>query len=155
MSAIDIALKIEEIDEGFSETPYYDTKQIPTYGHGFVCGKAHEALPKLHITKEESLKRLRGLAEVNEKTMISNPDLFKAYSKCNDVRRAVLLSMAHQLGIYGVLKFGRMLAAIASEYWDEAHDECLDSTAARLDAPARFKRNATMLRTGIIDPYYN
>lgn len=159
MSA-DLAVKILQKDEGFSENPYYDTKHIPTYGHGFVCTvnniqcKPFDELPKVTIALEESLKRLRGLIEVNEKTFLANPDLYSAYKNCNDVRRAVLLSMAHQLGIYGVLKFKGMLHAIRITDWDGASAECLDSQAARSDAPARFKRNAQMLRTGLIHSYY-
>lgn len=154
MSAVDIAVKIKEKDEGFSSIPYYDTKQIPTYGHGFVCGKQYADLPNISITLEESLKRLRGMAEANEKTMLANPDLFKAYKNCNDVQRATLLSMAHQLGIYGVLKFKGMLAALYKPDFIKASAECLDSQAARKDAPARFKRNASMILTGNLHDYY-
>jgi len=57
MTAIDVAIKILRADEGFREKPYYDTKGIPTYGHGFVCGQKHESLPKISITLEDSLKR--------------------------------------------------------------------------------------------------
>jgi len=155
MSAIDLAVKILKLEEGFRPKAYYDTKNIPTIGYGLVIGKQYDKLPTTEMTKEQAAAKLWGLCEVNEKTLIGNPDLFKAYSKCNDVRKAVLLSMSYQLGIYGVLKFKAMLAAIAREDWNEAHDECLDSTAARLDAPARFHRNANMLRTGMLDKYYD
>lgn len=155
MSDISLVVKILQAEEGFRSKPYYDTKNIPTIGYGLVIGKQHEKLPDVTMTKDEAASKLYGLCDVNQKTMIGNPDLFKAYSKCNDVRKAVLLSMAYQLGIYGVLKFKAMLAAIAREDWGEAHDECLDSTAARLDAPARFRRNAIMLKTGVIDAYYS
>lgn len=160
MSAVDIAVKILEHDEGFREKPYYDTKQIPTYGHGFVCMvnskplRAYDPLPDMSITREDSLKRLRGLTEVNEKTFINNPDLFAAYKKCNDVQKAVLLSMAHQLGIYGVLLFKTMLGCLYHSDFKSASLECLDSKAARIDAPERFKRNAYMLRTGVLHDYY-
>lgn len=160
MSAVDLAVKILEKDEGFRETPYYDTKKIPTYGHGFVCmidGKqlrAYDDLPDLCISYEESIKRLRGLTEVNEKTFIKNPDLFAAYKNCNDVRKAVLLSMAHQLGIYGVTLFRGMLGAMYHSDFKSAAKECLESKAARVDAPERFKRNAYMIRTGELHEYY-
>lgn len=144
-----------KIEEGFRAKAYYDTKNIPTIGYGLVIGKQYDKLSATLMTEPQAAAKLWGLCEVNEKTMIGNPDLLKAYSKCNEVRKAVLLSMSYQLGIYGVLKFKAMLAAIAREDWDEAHDECLDSTAARLDAPARFHRNANMLRTGVIDAYYH
>lgn len=154
MSAVDLAVKIEEKDEGFREKPYYDTKQIPTYGHGFVCGVRYGPLPDKTITLSESLERLRGLSEVNEKTMLRNPDLFKAYKNCNEVQRATLLSMAHQLGIYGLLQFKGMLAALYRSDFDNAAFACMDSLAARKDAPARFARNAYMLRTGVLHDYY-
>lgn len=154
MSAVDIAVQIKEVDEGFSETPYYDTKRIPTYGHGFVCGKQNSPLPKISITLDESLKRLRGMAEVNEKTFLSNPDLFRAYKNCNNVQKAVLLSMAHQLGIYGTSLFKGMLNALAKKDFELAAKECLDSKAARTDAPKRFRRNAEMIRTGNLHDYY-
>lgn len=160
MSAVELAIKILQKDEGFSDKPYYDTKHIPTYGHGFICTvdniqcRPYDALPNVTITLEQSLDRLKGLIDVNEKTFLNNPDLYSAYKNCNDVRRAILLSMAHQLGIYGVLKFKGMLSAIRVLDWDNAAAECLDSNAARSDAPARFKRNASMLQTGILHSYY-
>jgi len=160
MSAVDIAVQIKEVDEGFSETPYYDTKKIPTYGHGFVCivngkqCKPYDPLPKMYISEQESLKRLRGMADVNEKSFINNPDLFRAYKNCNDVQKAVLLSMAHQLGIYGVLLFKGLLNALAKKDFELAAKECLDSKAARTDAPKRFRRNAEMLKTGKLHDYY-
>ena len=119
-----------------------------------MCGKQYADLPNISITLSESLKRLHGMCEVNEKTMLSNPDLFAAYKNCNDVQRATLLSMAHQLGIYGVLLFKGMLAALYKPDFDKAAIECLDSQAAREDAPARFKRNSEMLRAGNLDSYY-
>lgn len=154
MSAVDIAVQILAIDEGFAETPYYDTKNIPTYGHGFVCGKQNGLLPKISISLDESLKRLRGMAAVNESAFIKNPDLWRAYKNCNNVQKAVLLSMAHQLGIYGVSLFKGMLNAIANKDFELAAKECLDSKAARTDAPKRFRRNAEMLRTGTLHDYY-
>lgn len=150
---IDIALKILEIEEDFSETPYYDTERIPTYGHGFVCGEKNDPLPKISISKEDSLKRLKALTAANEKTFQNNPDLYSAYEKCNEVRRAVLLSMAHQVGIYGVIGFRKMLAAITKRDWEKAAKECLNSLAAR-QTPKRYVRNAGMLKFGILDQYY-
>lgn len=154
MTAIDTAIKILKVDEGFREKPYYDTKGIPTYGHGFVCGHKHDPLPKISISLDESLKRLRELVSASERTMNGNPDLFKAYKNCNEVRQAVLLSMTHQLGVYGLLKFKKLLGALYRSDFDEASKQCLDSQAAKVDAPKRFIRNSEMLKTGIIHKYY-
>lgn len=154
MTTIDTAIKILKLDEGFEEKPYYDTKRIPTYGHGFVCGKKNDPLPDISITPEESLKRLRELVAASERTMNGNPDLFAAYKNCNEAQKAVLLSMTHQLGVYGLLKFKKLLAALYRSDFNEASKQCLDSQAAKIDAPERFKRNAAMLKTGALDPYY-
>lgn len=163
MSAVDLAVKIltkDEMDGKYSDKPYYDTKHIPTLGHGFVCivnGKQcrpYDPLPDQQLSEEDSLKRLRGLAEVNEKTFINNPDLFAAYKNCNDVQKAVLLSMAHQLGIYGVTLFRGMLGALYHKDFKSAAIECMDSKAFREDARERFRRNAYMLESGLLHPYY-
>jgi GH24 family phage-related lysozyme (muramidase) len=163
MSAVHIAVNIlvkDEFDGKYDDKPYYDTKHIPTIGHGFVCivnGKQcrpYDPLPDQRLSEDDSLKRLRGLAEVNEKTFINNPDLFAAYKNCNDVQKATLLSMAHQLGIYGVLKFKCMLGCLYRSDFASAAKEVLDSDAARQDAPNRFQRNSSMIRTGQLHEYY-
>lgn len=153
MNEIDLAMKILVVEEGFSKTPYYDTERIPTYGHGFVCGEKNMPLPTISISEENSLARLKSLISSNEKTFQNNPDLYAAYEKCNAVRRAVLLSMAHQLGIYGVIKFKGMLSAISKRDWEKAAKDCLDSLAAR-QTPKRYVRNASMLKFGVLDAYY-
>lgn len=153
MSHIDLATKMIAVEEGFSETPYYDTLRIPTYGHGFVCGSKNDPLPKISITLQESLNKLRARITVDNETLCNNPDLYSAYEKCNEVRQAVMLSMSYQLGIYGVLKFKGMLSAIAKRDWEKAAKECLDSLAAR-QTPKRYVRNASMLKFGVLDAYY-
>lgn len=152
-AASDIAVKILKIEEGFQAEPYYDTLQIPTYGYGFVCGDRYAPLPNITISQDDALKRLAGLVDVNEKTFNSNPDLYRCYFHCNDNRKAILLSMAHQIGIYGVLKFKQMLGALENADYSGAADQMLNSLAAR-QTPARWSRNAEQMRTGELNAYY-
>jgi len=152
-AANDIAVKILIKEEAFRATPYYDTENIPTYGYGFVCGNKFEPLPDISITQEEALSRLANLVAVNEKTFIANPDLYRAYTPCNDNRKAILLSMAHQVGIYGVCMFKQMLGALEMADYDEAANQMLNSLADR-QTPARWARNADQMRTGELNAYY-
>ena len=58
----------------------------------------------------------------------------------------ILFDMAYQMGVTGLMKFKKMLAAIAIEDYDTAADELLNSKYAREDSPNRAKRNADILR---------
>ena len=59
--------------------------------------------------------------------------------------------MCFQMGIKGLKKFKKMLAAMGVGYWNKASDECLDSDYARKDSPLRANRIAKTIRTGQFD----
>ena len=71
------------------------------------------------------------------------------YCQCNGARAIVLLSMAYQMGVGGLLKFRKMLAAIEDNDWPEAEKQALDSRWAK-QTPDRAKRHAEILRTGVM-----
>lgn len=71
----------------------------------------------------------------------------EAWAQLNDVRRAVLISAAHQLGRAGLMRFKRTRAAVRLGYYTAAAAEMLDSAAAR-QTPARWSELAEMMRTG-------
>jgi lysozyme len=152
-AASELAVNILIKEEGFRDKPYYDTESIPTIGYGFVCGNKYDPLPDITINQDEAIKKLLALVEVNEKTMINNPELYRAYSPCNENQKAILLSMAHQIGIYGILKFKKMLGVLYHADFNGAADQMLDSLAAR-QTPSRWKRNAEQMRTGELNSYY-
>lgn len=64
----------------------------------------------------------------------------------DEERQEVLVQMAYQLGRRGLLSFRKMRAAIASDDWEAAAREALDSNVAREQAPARWQRHARILR---------
>lgn len=65
----------------------------------------------------------------------------------NEDRQSIIISMAYQMGIKGVLGFGNMWSAIRKGDWDKAADEALDSRWAR-QTPARAHRHATVMQAG-------
>ena len=63
----------------------------------------------------------------------------------DEVRDAALISMAYQLGVSGLFKFKRMIAAIKTQDWKEAEKQALDSRWAK-QTPERAIETARMLR---------
>lgn len=156
-SRIDLAMKIQEHDEGFEPEPYYCSEKFPTIGHGFrIEGtKQHDPLPKnMTITYTDSLAKLHAKTIANDTKLQIHDETKTAYEQANDLQKAVILSMVHQLGFYGFLKFKKFLIAARNKDWDEAAKQVLDSVAAR-QTPKRWARNAEMIESGEMHSYYS
>jgi lysozyme len=69
------------------------------------------------------------------------------YTLLDDERQYALLDMCFQLGSAGLLKFKKMLLAMACGYFEDAAKECLNSKYAK-QAPKRAKRISETIRTG-------
>mgnify|MGYP005873536599 CR=1 FL=1 len=61
-------------------------------------------------------------------------------------RRRAMVNMAYQLGVTGLMRFERMLAALERRDWAAAHAEALDSDWA-VQTPERAREVAEWLRT--------
>jgi len=68
-------------------------------------------------------------------------------SKLSEPRLAVLINMAFQMGIRGLLGFPRMLGSVEDGQYDEAAMEMMDSLWAQ-QTPERAKRLAKQMLTG-------
>ena len=110
-------------------------------------------MPKIETTEPLAYRKMIGMIEVNEKTLLNNPDLYRCYFHLNDKRKAVMLSIVYQIGIYGALKFKKMLGALERADYSAAADEMLNSLAAR-QTPNRWKRNAEQMRSGELNAFY-
>lgn len=143
-----LAAKILALEEGFRDKPYYCTEGFPTIGYGRVIGKVGDPLPNITVTEPDERKLL---IERIERTERAISGILEGH---NEARRAVLVSMAYQLGVNGLLKFNRFLAAMKGKNYDLAHDEMLDSKWAR-QTPARAKRHASVIESGDIGSAYD
>ncbi|MGL5947833.1 MAG: glycoside hydrolase family protein, partial [Aeromonas sp.] len=131
-------------EEGFRARPYYCSEGFPTIGYGRVLGAKGTPLPNLRVTPEAEHGFV--LAEVNRLAQ-ALAGKWPWFVTCHPARQAVLISMAYQLGLAGVCRFKRMLAAIAVQDFELAAKEMLNSQWAK-QTPARAQRAAKVMRQG-------
>lgn len=96
--------------EGFRGAPYQDTEGVWTIGYGLT-----------NITKEEAETILRMRVETLRKQLELH-----LYS-LDPARQDVILNMAYNLGVLGVMGFQRMWAAIYRHDYEEAARQMLNS----------------------------
>lgn len=140
MSQIEELLKKEE---GWEPSAYQDSLGYWTIGYGKLIDKRKGG----GITKEEGLYLLR-----NEIARKSN-ELFEAlpWAKLLDeTRQTVLIAMAFQMGVDGVLKFRNTLNALMNGDWAKAAAGIRASRWAR-QTPARAERMARAIETGELE----
>ncbi len=81
------------------------------------------------ITEEQSRTLLRN--DINATIQQLNRHLSEVFNSLNDSRKAVLVDMAFNMGIGGLLKFKRMIQALGVRDYERAAIEMLDSRWAR------------------------
>lgn len=141
------ASRVIKFEEGFREKPYYCSEGYPTIGWGRVVGRKGEKLPDIrtNVVAEEVFLQQR-IYDINKQI----PDILEPL---NDARRAILVSMAYQLGVAGLRKFKKFIQALAREDWAEAQTQMLDSLWAR-QTPNRAKRHAAVILSGELEGAY-
>lgn len=135
-------MPIEEVllkEEGFVPHCYQDSLGYWTIGIGTLIDKRGGGISMaaaFFMLNEEVEKIRHGL----DASVLWWRDL-------NEVRRDVLMSMAYQLGLAGLLKFTRTLACVERGDYQGAAAGMLASKWAS-QTPARAKRAAEAMRTG-------
>lgn len=136
MNQLDIATVRLMGDEGWRELPYKDSVGVMTYGYGF---NLQQPLPKplgnvmLNWWVQDLDKKLAG---------------YYWYPPLDDLRKSVMIDVAYNVGLQGLLHFPKMISALSRKDWVEAAKELLDSDAARLNV-ARYKRLAAVIEKGV------
>lgn len=124
-------------DEGFRSKPYRCTAGKLTIGYG-------RNLEDRGITKEEADYLLRNdIAAVTKELQ----DLIASWYQLTPPRQAVLINMGINMGVGGLLKFRKMLAALDRHDYKSAAAEMLDSAYAK-QVPNRANRLAQQMETG-------
>lgn len=123
-------------NEGYRQHMYKDTEGIWTIGIGFNLEEG--------FSKEESMLILKHRMGKYVDELVGRVPVF--LDVCS-VRKIVLLDMAYNLGVSGLLKFRKMLAALSEGDYQLAAKEMLDSRYAK-QVKGRALRNARMMETG-------
>lgn len=146
-------IKIEEESNIFKTKPYYCSEKYPTIGWGFKCGEKNQPLPNITMTPEEGEVKLNNYLGNLENSFLTNEHTKLYFSELDAVRQAVLMSMAYQIGFSGLLKFVNTLAHVSNKDWEKAANGIRNSLAYK-QTTSRWERNAKMMASGILDPYY-
>jgi lysozyme len=135
MTAVDTAVARLATEEGFRAKAYHDTKGNLTIGYGFSIGAG--------ITQIAA----RALLEAQTQEFATALGRYSWFVGLDDTRASVLIDLAFNDGLAGLLHFPKMIAAIGARNWQAAHDELLDSEAAR-ELPTRYSALAKILLNG-------
>lgn len=144
--------KMLEVEEGFRNKPYICSEGYPTIGIGWKIGRHNQSLndfENMTICKSAAHDQCEFMV-AGVTAQLSNRLSF--FYDLSEPRQCVLISMAYQMGVSGLMGFKKMLKAIEDESFVEASIEGLDSRWAK-QTPARAERQMKTLLTGTWSEY--
>lgn len=149
--AITLLEDLLEFEEGYRKEAYYCSEGYPTIGIGKKLGPKGAPLDCYEFTVSRPIAKLWLSEEINS----VNDELNKLnwYLVLNPSRQVIIISMAYQMGLSGLLKFKKMIAALERNNWEEAARQALDSRWAK-QTPERANRHADVLCSGSIQHVY-
>lgn len=143
---------IIKLEEGYVNREYYCSEGFRSIGYGRKLSNIKfETLGNtVAIEKEEIVFVRQRIADIISKLSVNKKI---AWCKCNEQRQAILISLAYQVGVDGILKFKKMWAALESSNFEEASRQMLDSLWAK-QTKNRALRHAKTMKNGSLDMYY-
>jgi len=139
IDSADVATRALKRDEGFRPDVYLDT-----HGHHTTMyGVNLDASP---FTEYEGEMVLQHRIERIRLRLFRQPWFYRL----GTVRQAVIINMAYNLGIDGMLKFKKMIAAIEVEDYREAAAQIMDSKAARELTPRYTRLSNEMFTNEVV-----
>lgn len=149
--------KMLTYDEGYRLTVYRCTKGFLTggIGHNFDADPALKIMHrKVKFGDKLSPDECLALFDYDiKKVMMGLKTSLPFFDSAPENIRAVLINMAFQMGVHGVLGFGDMIDAMAIGDYEKAAIEIEDSKYYKKDTPNRARRVMWMC-VGSIDKHY-
>jgi lysozyme len=118
--------------EGFSSVVYKCPGGFNTIGYGYNLDANPLKLSSLEIAHAHTKGMPEHEADRLLKLMINKlqtelPDKIKSWSRLSQVRKDILVNMAFNMGVDGLLEFKAMLACLSADNYLSASDEMLNS----------------------------
>ncbi len=138
------AVETLKVDEGYRLKPYYCSNGYPTIGYGTKIGPKDAPLDMYVFSMPEPAAHAMLVATVDDvcDELIAK---FPPIVRMPNVVQMVLICMAYQLGVNGLLGFKNTLRHMEARLFREAAKEMMNSKWARSDSPARAKRMADLV----------
>ena len=137
MYRIDEIAEALKREEGFSAHAYLCSENRLTIGYG----RNVDELGGIGISPDEADLLLRNDID----RTIAECEQWEWFGDLQPAQQSVLIQLCFQLGYPRLIKFKRMLAALAEQDYDTAADELLDSRFAE-QVPRRANRLAEQMR---------
>lgn len=119
------ALQLIEHAEGYRAKPYYCSEGYPTVGIGKRIGPKDSPLEAYRFEVSHRVATAWLIEEVIAIVAVLKD--VEWFVKLDDNRQNVIISMAYQMGVEGLLGFTKMIAALGCGDWLEAKMQALDS----------------------------
>jgi len=151
----DLLARVLRREEGRRFDPYLDSEGFWTVGYGHLIDRRKGgSLPAWippsfplsdHEIEELLLEDIRKFEDGLRAALVWWPTL-------DAVRQVVLVAMAFQMGVAGVLGFHEMLAAVAEQRWQNAGFEMLESKWTR-QTRGRSHRMSRAMISGAVEAF--
>lgn len=144
-------------EEGYRQFPYRDTKGKLTVGIGMNLDSGKYSKEEIERYKKDGCSLEEALSELSQEVRYLDMQLqnYIGYSNLDDIRKAVLVDMAYNMGLMKVHGFGEMWKAILYKSYDKAAHEMLWNNGARTikteyykDVKGRAENLARIMKTG-------
>jgi lysozyme len=146
--------KLLMFEEGYRSKVYYCSQKYPTIGIGWKIGSKNQPLDDfklMTISKEAALAQCDSEAS---DLAINLHCVIDCWQDLNEARQAILISMAYQMGLSGLMKFKKMIAAIEAGDFVEAAAQGRDSRWAS-QTHSRANRHMRVMLLGNWSAYEN
>lgn len=147
MKLNELVAELLAFEEGYRAQAYLCSEGYATIGIGTRLSSVKFIGLEAYDDLEVSMDTAKALLQQEMVKLVKQLNDYTWFYGLDNSRKAIVVSLAYQLGVTGLLKFKMMIKAIREGDYAEASIQMLDSLAAR-QTPNRFKRQAEVMLTG-------